>query len=221
MVEDSHRPTAPTASQILQVVGLITLALSMLGFIHQYYLLREFGVGLSDYADLDDFLVAAINLAAIPDKFYSIVGYIGGFSIIALLVITTVIFALQWSKTQAPRRAMQAATNFLVALTTFPKLPLVVVWLFVVLFLMGAGAITQGLASVQAGDIRAGLGCRVSVNVGFLSASLEQVNPDAQLLLITGLNSAYFFYERVGSDGGVTHIVPTSKITSIKYIDCQ
>ena len=44
-----------------KVTGYIALLLSLCGLMNQYALLADFGVSLSDYADLDDFLVAAIN----------------------------------------------------------------------------------------------------------------------------------------------------------------
>lgn len=87
MTENNNTIKKRELFDFAKMIGNAALVVSFCGLMHQFLLLNQFNISLSDYADLDDFLVAAINFLTASGAFLVIIF----FMLISLMVDTKVI----------------------------------------------------------------------------------------------------------------------------------
>lgn len=108
--EISARKRRDTTTHILELIGLGAVALSIAGMTHQYTLLRNFGVSLSDYADIDDFLVASINLLT-AIEYFDLVNKIKASLLAMLPFVEKIIHVLGFIIVRIINKKKEAATK--------------------------------------------------------------------------------------------------------------
>jgi len=198
------------------LLALSGILLSSLGLYHQFLLLDEFDLNLSDYADIDDFLIGAINL------FYA--RRFAELQQLTLLIGATLAYTVAVIVYLIVRRVMnvRAANSsnqvrrFLSTVWTNVVVPLFLINVILSFF------IVSELAAAQANAVREESVCRVEVvlrNPADRIGSLQ----GSKVYLIDGLNSAYFLYEvltnRLGSRiSENVHVVPVANVISIRVI---
>ena len=169
----------------LEWTGLIALLLSSCGLANQYYILNEFGVSLSDFADLDDFLVGSINLLLS-------LKYASQFEVVIAVVylLTFAFSAWYWNHRKIKTQSQEpSAKNFINIARRHGSFISTISFFAICIFL----SILVGRNQVQ--EISNGEVCPIEVQLRHPNSGFNKVQEDSQLYPITGLNAAYFVLE--------------------------
>ncbi len=176
----------------VEVTSVAALALSLCGLTNQYALLAQFGISLSDYADLDDFLVASINLS-------SSVGSLGFVGIATITLFGFILFGIIIFRHKLVHHLERDADISSKGKRIFYKFFRNSLLDFYLLVIVCGIVLAYFLGHIQADDIKKGLGCKVDIQIahphtGFKPSSDQ--SDTSELFAITGLNSAFFVMEK-------------------------
>jgi hypothetical protein len=164
-----------SVKKILEYAGCMTLYLSVCGMINQYILLDKFGISLSDHADIDDFLVASINLLYTSER-------------------TVMIYFISFSSFMIGIPFI-VHINYKLGLISKESIPKHIKWL-IILFLT---VIPAGFSSFQATDyfekVINGTVRTINVVLQKPEKGFGMVIEGSYLVPLTGLNSTYFAVE--------------------------
>ncbi|WP_219079140.1 hypothetical protein [Vibrio parahaemolyticus] len=169
----------------LEWTGLIALLLSSCGLANQYYILNEFGVSLSDFADLDDFLVGFINLLLS-------LKYASQFEVIVAVVYLVIFafFSWYWNDRKKKTRSQEPSNKVYINIFRKHGSFISVIVFFIVCILL---SILVGRNQVQ--EISNGEVCPIDVQLRHPNSGFNKIHKDSLLYPITGLNAAYFVLE--------------------------
>ncbi|EKA7416336.1 TPA: hypothetical protein ACQYF6_000120 [Vibrio parahaemolyticus] len=248
MSENINFSDKSNAKILLEWIGILTLWASLCGLINQYSLLSNFSVSLADYADIDDFLVASINVLspvnyALAGKMMPALGSIAFIWLIGLpmsIVLITISsqyyywrYRLNKVGREMKGKPAEIATIKSELSAEFKKqissslelaTPLYILFIFTSVLMF-----SHLLGQIHAEYIKKVEPCRVKVQIRHPTGGFSPFDKQSQLVVITGLNSTIFFLEKVSDDNAsddsqiateriVVYAIPTSNIAQMTML---
>lgn len=217
---------------ILEWAAILTIIFSLAGLINQYLLLSAFNLSFADYADIDDFLVASINLIGILTSDNTallislaplILSYLYPILLSSSKLLSFFSYFNKRNKVSKDKifeddRLYLIENEKVIGVKKTKKYinrylndPNIRLFLFILLTLL---YLSDYIATKQIQRIKNGLLCSVKVEINTVGKNLKMNFSTSNLYPITGLNSAHFFYEidNVTKEGAV-HVISTSNIS--------
>ncbi|WP_421865180.1 hypothetical protein [Motiliproteus sp.] len=207
-------PNKITVSQLLIYAAFISLVLSILGMLSQHFLLSHFQISLSDYADIDDFIVASIG------ALFSVLGF-EWYHLLVIAIVLAFFYELCKSRLWIVRLKNYIPYYDTSAVDTATKIGLPVTMFA---FLSLISIVSSGKSYNQ---IINGQYCEVDIKLKHdMGGFIRRFGDDGILYNITGLNSAYFVYETTpalieeNKNSFVVHVIKSDSVAQLIY-DCR
>lgn len=214
----------------------MALSLSLAGLVDQYLLLAQFNIGLADYADIDDFLVAAISFLDRPYRalfmfvygflFPILVAYLSSLLINKHRERTEQLETLDTNNPNLLKKMREKNRNHSLILNRSSEMIRIMFWLGVstVPFIAWYTAPTIETAQIEKSF------CEVSVELklpgpNFRYSDSPIIGPsikesESKTWLISGINASMFIVERTKDNKYISHALPTAAIAQVRYLSC-
>lgn len=218
------------------ILSSLALSLSLAGLVDQYLILAQFDIGLADYADIDDFLVAAISFLDRPFRAIFMFAYGVIFPVLCVYTLSRITNKQLEKPEQSDPLGIGSLNESANARNRASHHKLLVKERSGILrigFWFGVSTVPfiawMTAPDIDKGEIEKSF-CEVSVELKLpgphfrysdsltLDPSLEESK--SKIWLISGINASMFFVERTKDNDYISHALPTAAIAQVRYLSC-